>query len=77
MTAIGGKYQVRDKTGLNIREAPSTKAKIVGGFKYGETVILDNVAFVADGYIWGRYTGASSGKKRYIALGTHELVSRV
>lgn len=74
---IGGTYKVMDKTGLNIREAPTTKAAIISSYKYGDKVTLDNTAYISDGYIWGSYTGSTSGKKRYIALGTHELVARV
>lgn len=75
-TSIGGSYKIQSNS-LNIRTAPSLSAEIVGHYSKGDTVNLDDTAFVADGYLWGRYTGSTSGKKRYIALGTHEMVSRV
>ena len=72
---IGGKYVITSDS-LNIREYPNLDADIVGVYKKGESVILDDKAYVSDGIVWGSYIGASSGKKRYIALGTHELVKR-
>ena len=37
-------------------------------YSSGETVTLDNWYKIADGYVWGRYTG-HSGATRYIAVG--------
>ena len=37
-------------------------------YSSGETVTLDNWYKIADGYVWGRYTGYS-GATRYIAVG--------
>ena len=64
---------VRSAT-LNVRDKPSTKTgAIKAQYKKGETVVIDGVAFGDDGYMWGHYIGASSGKDRYIALGSMEL----
>lgn len=55
---------------LAVRDAPSTKTgKVVARYAQGNTVNIDSVYFGDDGYIWGSYVGASSGKRRYIALG--------
>lgn len=66
---FGGRYQCQSD-GVNIRCAPSTSAEIDEGAKYnhGDTVILDDWTYVADGYYWGRYRTAS-GKTRYLAIG--------
>lgn len=59
---------------LAVRDAPSTKTgKVVARYAKGNTINIDSVYFGDDGYIWGSYVGASSGKRRYIALGTLEL----
>ena len=55
---------------LNVRTAPSIKhSEIVAQYHKGETVYLDNWYTVNDGFVWGRYTGFTSGVKRYIAVG--------
>lgn len=59
---------------LAVRDAPSTMTgKVVARYARGNTINIDRVHFGDDGYIWGSYVGASSGKRRYIALGTLEL----
>lgn len=65
----GGTYVVK-ATKLNVRTAPTVNSSSVAAYTRGQTVILDNWSTTADGYIWGRYTGASSGQKRYIAVQT-------
>ena len=67
-TGFGGTYRC-NITSLNVRTAPSTSAPIVAEYKSGQTVNLDDWYIIADGYVWGRYTGASSGQKRYVAVG--------
>lgn len=67
-TGFGGTYRC-NTTSLNVRTAPSTSATIVAEYKNGQTVNLDDWYKIADGYVWGRYTGASSGQKRYVAVG--------
>lgn len=67
-TGFGGTY-VCNSTDLNVREAPTTSAKVVAQYTRGQTVTLDDWYRIADGYVWGRYTGASSGEKRYVAVG--------
>lgn len=64
---------------LNVRTAPSLAGKCVAQYNAGETVVLDEWAAVADGYVWGRYTGWS-GEKRYVAVredGGEEYLVRV
>ena len=68
MATFGGWYQCTIDH-LNVRDKPTTSGKIVTEYNYGELVYLDNWYTKADGYVWGRYTGASSGKQRYIAVG--------
>lgn len=66
----GGRYRCT-VDGLRIRTAPSLSGAIVPGVTYdrGEEVTLDDWYTVADGWVWGRYTGASSGEYRYVAVG--------
>lgn len=54
---------------LNVRDAPSLSGSVVASYRKGQTVVLDSWYAVADGWVWGRYTGASSGRKRYVAVG--------
>lgn len=67
-SSFGGRYRVNCGT-LNVRSGPGTQYKVVTQYKRGQTVVLDNWYKSADGYIWGRYTGASSGQLRYVAVG--------
>lgn len=66
----GGTYRVNCGT-LNVRDAMGTSANVVARYHRGQTVVLDNWRGSKDGYIWGRYTGASSGKKRFVAIGPY------
>lgn len=54
---------------LNVRDAPSLSGSVVASYRKGQTVVLDSWYVIADGWVWGRYTGASSGRKRYVAVG--------
>lgn len=54
---------------LNVRDAPSLSGSVVASYRKGQTVVLDSWYAIADGWVWGRYTGAQSGKRRYIAVG--------
>lgn len=65
---FGGTYKCMVDA-LNVRAAPSLSAAVVARYSYGQTVVLDDKYTIADGYVWGQYTGASSGLKRYIAVG--------
>lgn len=57
---------------LNVRDAPSvTTGKIVAQYRKGDKVSIDGIVF-GGLYAWGTYTGATSGKRRYIALGSLE-----
>lgn len=65
---FGGTYRVN--TGMNVRSQPSLSGEVVASYAPGETVVLDNWYVIADGYVWGRYTGYS-GATRYIAVGPY------
>ena len=67
-TGFGGTYRCNASV-LNVRTAPTTAASVVAQYKFGQTVELDDWYKIADDYVWGRYTGASSGQKRYVAVG--------
>lgn len=64
-----GRYQCVVAT-LNVRGATSLSAPVVAQYHKGQTVTLDGACAVSEGYVWGRYTGATSGKKRYVAVRT-------
>lgn len=64
----GGTYRCTVGT-LNVRDEPGLSGSVVARYHEGQTVVLDSWYKVADGYVWGRYTGASSGKERYVAVG--------
>lgn len=53
---------------LNIRTAPTIHSEAVAVYYKGQTVTLDKWYTIADGYVWGRYIGASSGQYRYVAV---------
>ena len=55
---------------LNVRDASTVSAKVVAQYHKGQSVTLDGYSATADGCVWGRYTGATSGKKRYVAVRT-------
>ena len=55
---------------LNVRDASTVSAHVVAQYHRGQTVTLDGACAVSDGCVWGRYTGATSGKKRYVAVRT-------
>lgn len=65
---FGGTYKCTVNK-LYVRDQPSKKGKIITSYSKGQTVTLDNWYKSAEGYIWGRYTGAQSGKLRYVAVG--------
>ena len=65
---FGGTYRCR-VNGLRVRTHPTTSAPVVSYYNMGGIVVLDNWFTIADGYVWGRYTGSSSGYPRYIAVG--------
>lgn len=67
-TGFGGKYECNGDV-VNVRTAPNLSAEIVATYKKGQTVTIDDWYCINDGYVWGRYTGGTSGKKRYIAIG--------
>lgn len=65
---FGGTYRCR-VNGLHVRTQPNLNGQVVAEYNNGDTVVLDDWYTSNDGYIWGRYTGASSGKLRYVAVG--------
>lgn len=67
-TGFGGTYRCTVNS-LNVRDAPTLGGNVVASYSKGQTVVLDDWYKIADGWVWGRYTGASSGKKRYVAVG--------
>lgn len=67
--AGAGRYTVVSPDGLNVRAEPSTSAEVVASYSTGDTVALDGWSTTGDGWVWGRYVGASSGKHRYVAIG--------
>lgn len=52
---------------LNVRDSASISSNVVAQYDYGDTVNLDGWSTVADGWVWGRYTGYS-GYLRYVAV---------
>lgn len=65
---FGGTY-VCQADGCRVRTSPSLSASVVAHYDKGMTVAIDDWYVSRDGWIWGRYTGATSGQKRYIAIG--------
>ena len=65
---FGGTYRCTVDT-LNVRDEPGLSGSVVAKYHEGQTVELDDWYKSSDGYVWGRYTGATSGKKRYVAVG--------
>ena len=59
------------KYSMNVRSQPSTvsDSTIVAQYEAGQSVTVDKT-FTKNGYVWGSYTGASSGFTRYVALAT-------
>lgn len=52
---------------LNFRSAPSTKASVQGQYLRNEKVRYDLVV-ITERYVWISWIGASSGKRRYMAV---------
>lgn len=67
-TGFGGTYRCTVGT-LNVRDEPGLSGSVVAKYHEGQTVKLDDWYKSSDGYVWGRYTGATNGKKRYVAVG--------
>lgn len=57
---------------LCIRSYPDANddGNIVGVYGRGGTVALDGIVLPGTGHAWGTYIGGTSGKRRYIALGS-------
>ena len=54
---------------MNVRTEPSTDSSVVAQYQAGQSVVINSTT-VCNGYVWGAYTGASSGATRYVALAT-------
>lgn len=65
---FGGKY-ICTVNGLRVRDAPNLNGTVIAHYDKGNEVILDDWYCSNDGYVWGRYIGANSGKQRYVAVG--------
>lgn len=65
---FGGTYRCTVDT-LNVRDEPGLSGSVVAKYHDGQTVELDDWYKSSDGYVWGRYTGSTSGKERYVAVG--------
>lgn len=56
-----------------VRTAPSVKGgREVARYKRGDSIVFDRIV-AANGYVWGSYVGASSGERRYVAIGKTSL----
>lgn len=65
---LKGKYRVIVDR-INVRNAASTKAKVVTYYKKNQTLNLAQGGVYADGFVWGTYK-SWTGQKRWIAVGT-------
>lgn len=65
---FGGTYRCTVDC-LRVRDAPTTKGNVITYYDAGDIVVLDDWFTSSDGYIWGRYTGSTSGVYRYVAVG--------
>lgn len=72
MSMFSGTFKFKQNT--NIRTKPSLKGTKTGQYLKGQTVVLDGHVTAADGFLWGRYKGASTGKYRYVAIATLDFV---
>ena len=68
---IAATFKVTILAECNIRSAPSMADSAKTGIHYnpGESFVADGLTF-ADGHIWATYVGSTSGKRRYVSLGT-------
>ena len=67
---IAATYKVTITAECNIRSAPSMAGSaVVGSYNPGESFVADGFT-VADSHIWATYVGGTSGKRRYVSLGT-------
>lgn len=66
----GGTYRVTEEASpyLNVRTAPTLAASTVASYYPGETVVLQGLRTVAEGYVWGQYVGMTSSEMRYVAI---------
>lgn len=65
---FGGTYECK-VNGLRVRTAPNLRANVVANYDSGDRVTLDDWFCSNDGYIWGRYVGATSNEQRFVAVG--------
>jgi len=62
-------YEFSDR--VRVRTAPTTQGDTFQGvwWEPGWTATFDGIAF-GDGFVWGTYVGATTGKRLYAAIGT-------
>lgn len=56
-----------------VRVGPEKSYKMVAKYVKGDTLTIEGMC-LDNGYVWGVYTGQTSGEQRFVALGTSELV---
>lgn len=56
-----------------VRTGPAKSYKMVAKYAKGDTFVIEGMC-LDNGYVWGVYTGQTSGEPRFVALGTSELV---
>lgn len=67
--------KVTFKQRTDVMDFPSTKTgAAVAHYLRGETCTISGLV-LNDGHVWGTYTGGTSGRTRYVDLGTTELVT--
>lgn len=64
----------RKRTPIRSKPDGTDDANIVGHYAAGDTCLIDRVYLNETDRVWGSYLGATSGKRRYVSLGTHETV---
>lgn len=63
----------RKATFVRTRPSADDDAKTETRYKVGATCTIDGIV-LADGRVWGTYIGSTSGKRRYVCIGTTERV---
>jgi cell wall-associated NlpC family hydrolase len=67
----------RKRTPIRSKPDGTNDGNIVGHYAAGDTCLIDRVYLNETDRVWGSYLGQSSGKRRYVSLGTHEVVEVV
>lgn len=65
------------KVATNVRDKPSIRdGNVVARYESGSSCVLESLV-LSEGRVWGTYIGATSGKRRYVSLGTIERVEPI